>query len=160
MLECSPQDRLELVTQGLPGRARTRGEQPFGRCIELNHTATTVNGKHRVSRHAVGSREQAVAKHLLLEREFKQQPLLDECCGRGHGEERVRLDFLPVSRHIDHSENLTTHWMADRRAGADPSLPGLNIVLGSDDLDSASFGQRRADPVGTCSLLVPAPAGA
>src|SRR6185503_1580530 len=92
-------DRPELVAQRLPDRRVTHGEQPFGRGVELYHTATTIDGQHRVGRHAVGPREQAVAEQLLVERELEQQTLLDEGRRRLYGEDRVRLDSLAVSRH-------------------------------------------------------------
>src|SRR5262245_36498271 len=50
--------------------------------------------------------------------------------------------------------------MADRRPGADPSLPGRDVVLRADDLDGSSLRQGRADAVRTGGLLVPAPADA
>ena len=153
-------DRPELVAQRLPARRATHGEQPLGRGVELHHTATTVDGQHRVGRHAVGPREQAVAEQLLVERELEQQTLLDEGRRRLHGEERVRLDFLLVSRHVDHGDRLAGDRMADRCPGADPSLPGRNVVLGTDDLDGSSLRQGRADAVRTGGLLVPAPADA
>src|SRR6185295_1213864 len=49
---------------------------------------------------------------------------------------------------------------ADRRPGADPSLPGRDVVLGTDDLDGSSLRQDRTDAVRTGGLLVPAPADA
>src|SRR5207244_10674476 len=79
---------------------------------------------------------------------------------RLHGEERVRLDPLLVSRHVDHGDRLAGDRMAERCPGADPSLPGRDVLLGTDDLDGSSLRQGRADAVRTGGLLAPAPAAA
>src|SRR5262249_59947385 len=50
--------------------------------------------------------------------------------------------------------------MADRCPGANPSLPGHNVVLCADDLNGSSLDQRRADTVRAGGLLGPAPADA
>src|SRR5207244_12307789 len=73
---------------------------------------------------------------------------------------RVRLAPLLVSRPVDHGDRLAGQRMADRVPDAVPSLPGRNVVLGTDDLDGSSLRQGRADAVRTGGLLVPAPADA
>src|SRR5262249_21275864 len=86
--------------------------------------------------------------------------LLYEGRGRLDGEHRVRLDSLPVSRHVDDGERLAGDRMADRCPGADPGLPGRNVVFRADDLDGPTLCQGRADAVRTGGLFVPAPAPA
>src|SRR5690242_2547584 len=87
-------DRPELVTQRLPARRATHGEQTFRRGVELHHPATAVDSEHRVGWRAIGPREQALAEQLLVERQLEQQTLLDEGRRRLHGEGRVHLDVL------------------------------------------------------------------
>jgi len=120
--------------------------------------ATTVNSENRLSRQAAGSLEKSFAKNLFVEREFQHQPLFNEGRGRVHGKQSMRLDALFVACNIDHGDDLATQWIANRSRGADPSLPGLNVVPRLRQSGQArSLGQRRPTPLvpAACSFQLP-----